>query len=87
MLECTSAAALSTLIAWCPTMALFKPLDFGLVRFCGTISCSFYLLRQCPSYPPSDRLERFGSTAWLMDVFTAIVSIKATTPAAYLIWR
>ena len=43
MLECVCAACLVSLIAWRP-VALFRPLDLGVVRFYGKISYSFYLL-------------------------------------------
>jgi peptidoglycan/LPS O-acetylase OafA/YrhL len=92
MLECLSAVTLVALIAWCPAMALFKPLDLGLIRFYGKISYSFYLLHPLGilfvlrTLDPV-ALNASGTPLWLTDVFTTIASIAATTPAAYLTRR
>lgn len=91
MVECLSAASLVGLIAWCQ-LAIFKPLDFPVVRFYGRISYSFYLLHvlgirfasqilSLAKFPLSD-LPISAAT-----LLVAIVSILITTPAAYLAWR
>jgi exopolysaccharide production protein ExoZ len=92
MLECLSAGVLIALIAWCPAMAPFKSLDFRLVRFYGKISYSFYLLHPLgivlvlrTLHPIA--LNASGLPLSLTAVFTTIISIMLTTPAAYLAWR
>jgi peptidoglycan/LPS O-acetylase OafA/YrhL len=92
LLECLSAAAVIALIARRPTMTLFKPLDFGLVRFYGQISYSFYLLHLIGI---SLTFRLIEPTTWngagfplSLTVITATaISILLTTPVAYLSWR
>jgi peptidoglycan/LPS O-acetylase OafA/YrhL len=91
LLECLSAACLVTLVAWRP-IALFKPLDFGLVRFYGKISYSFYLLHVLGMLFASRLLALAGISLSGLPVsvgtiaFT-VLSVMVTTPAAYLSWR
>ena len=92
LLECLSAAAVIALIAWRPAMVLFKPLDFGPVRFYGQISYSFYLLHLIGI---SLAFRLIKPVAWnaaglplsLTVIFATAVAILLTTPAAYLFWR
>ena len=92
LLECLSSAAIIALIAWRPTMAMFKPLDFALARFYGRISYSFYLLHLIGI---SLAFRLTDPAAWhatglplsLTVILTTAVSILLTTPAAYLSWR
>jgi exopolysaccharide production protein ExoZ len=91
LLECLSAAWLVVLIAWRPA-SIFKFLDFGMVRFYGRISYSFYLLHvmgmlfatkllTLATFPLS---ELPVSVAAIIFTFA---SVLVTTPAAYLSWR
>jgi exopolysaccharide production protein ExoZ len=92
LLECVSSATLIALIAWRPGMPLFRPLDFGVVRFYGRISYSFYLIHLLgisfafrminPAAMNAD-----GMPLSLTIIFATVASILATTPAAYLSWR
>ena len=92
LLECVSSATLIALIAWRPGMPLFKPLDFGIVRFYGRISYSFYLIHLLgisfafrminPAAMNAD-----GMPLSVTIIFATLASILATTPAAYLSWR
>lgn len=92
LLECLSAAAVTALIAWRPAMDLFKPLDFGPVRFYGQISYSFYLLHLI-GISLAFRLAQ--PTTWnaaglplsLTVILTTATAIFLTTPAAYISWR
>ncbi len=92
MIECMSAATMIALIAWRPAMVLFRPLDFQLVRFYGRISYSFYLLHTLGlsfAFRIVDplALNAFGMPLSITTIFTTLVSILLTTPAAYLSWR
>jgi peptidoglycan/LPS O-acetylase OafA/YrhL len=92
LLECLSAAVVIALIAWRPPMAMFKPLDFGLARFYGQISYSFYLLHLIGI---SLAFRLIDPEAWnaaglpmsLTVVFATLIAIVLTTPAAYASWR
>jgi peptidoglycan/LPS O-acetylase OafA/YrhL len=92
LLECLSAAAVIALVAWRPAMALFKPLDFGPVRFYGQISYSFYLLHLIGI---SFAFRLIKPVAWnaaglplsLTVIVATAVAILLTTPAAYICWR
>jgi peptidoglycan/LPS O-acetylase OafA/YrhL len=92
LLECLCAAAVIALIAWRPATALFKPLDFGLVRFYGQVSYSFYLLHLIGI---SLAFRLMEPAAWSGVGFplsgtvllATAISILLTTPAAYLFWR
>jgi peptidoglycan/LPS O-acetylase OafA/YrhL len=91
LLECFSAAWLVALIAWRP-IAIFRPLDFGPVRFYGKISYSFYLLHVLGMLFASGLLTLAGISLSGLPVsvgtiaFT-VLSVMVTTPAAYLSWR
>jgi len=92
MLECISAATTIALIAYCPAMPLFKPLDARLARFYGRISYSFYLMHplgialtfRC-RVPQA--LDALGVPISLSVVCATLAAILITTPAAYLSWR
>jgi peptidoglycan/LPS O-acetylase OafA/YrhL len=91
LLECLSAACLVTLIAWRP-VALFKPLDLGVVRFYGKISYSFYLLHVLGMLFASRLLALAGVSLLGLPVSVGtvawtVLSVMITTPAAYLSWR
>jgi peptidoglycan/LPS O-acetylase OafA/YrhL len=91
LLECLSAASLVILIAWRP-VSIFKFLDFGMVRFYGKISYSFYLLHVmgilfatkflAVAAAPLSKLSISVATVML-----TIASVLVTTPIAYLFWR
>lgn len=91
MLECLSAAILITLVAWRRDSALFKPLDFKVVRFYGRISYSFYLLHPLGMLfafkinPPA--LHAWGMPLSVTIILTTLAAILLTTPAAWLTWR
>lgn len=92
MLECLSAATLILLIVAKPDMALFKPLDFRLVRFYGRISYSFYLLHPLGilfAFRTLDpiALNASGAPLSLTAIITTAASILFATPVAYLSWR
>jgi exopolysaccharide production protein ExoZ len=91
-LECLSASILIMLIAWRQDIALFKPLDFEVVRFYGRISYSFYLLHPLGmlfAFRAIDPqvLHAWGMPLSLTIVLTTLMAIVFTTPAAWLIWR
>ena len=91
LLECFSAAWLVALIAWCPVW-IFKPLDFGPVRFYGKISYSFYLLHVLGMLF-ADRIlglagvSLSGLPVSVGTIALTVLSVMVTTPAAYLCWR
>lgn len=88
LLECLSAAWLVVAVAW-HSLAIFRPLDFTIVRFYGRISYSFYLLHMLGILFAA----RFaGLWAWSLPASVSTLaltalSIMVTTPAAYLFWR
>ena len=91
LLECMSAASLVLLIAWHP-LAIFKPLDSGLVRFYGKISYSLYLLHVLGISVANQILNLvkfpvFELPISVSAVIVTIVSILVVTPTAYLSWR
>ncbi len=91
LLECFSAAWLVALIAWRP-VPIFKPLDFGLVRFYGKISYSFYLLHVLGMLFANRILSLAGVSLSGLPVSVGtialtVLSVMVTTPAAYLSWR
>jgi peptidoglycan/LPS O-acetylase OafA/YrhL len=91
LLECLSAAWLVALIAWRP-VPIFRPLDFGPVRFYGKISYSFYLLHVLGMLFASRLLGLAGISLSGLPVSVAtiaftVLSVMVTTPAAYLSWR
>ncbi len=90
-LECLTAAILIMLVAWRQDMALFKPLDFKLVRFYGRISYSFYLLHPLGmllAYRAINplALHTWGTPLSLTIIFTTLMAILFTTPLAWLTW-
>jgi peptidoglycan/LPS O-acetylase OafA/YrhL len=91
LLECLSAASLIMLVAWRP-VGLFRPLDFGVVRFYGRISYSFYLLHVLGILFASQILSLtnfplFELPISATTVILTVLSILITTPAAYLSWK
>jgi len=91
LVECLCAALLVASIAWRP-LAIFKPLDLGVVRFYGKISYSFYLLHVLGMLFATRLLglAKFPISELPISVATVIVtivSILLITPAAYLSWR
>jgi peptidoglycan/LPS O-acetylase OafA/YrhL len=91
MLECVCAACLVALIAWRP-VALFRPLDLGVVRFYGKISYSFYLLHLLGILFANQALAAANFPlaalpASFAMITVLIASVLMTTPAAYLSWR
>ena len=77
------------LVAWRQDMALFKPLDFKLVRFYGRISYSFYLLHPLGMLFAYRAINPLALHAWgtplsLTIIFTTLVAILFTTPLAWL---
>ncbi len=92
LLECLSTSTLIVLIVWHPGAALFKPLDFKLVRFYGRISYSFYLLHLLGisfAFRVFDpfAIYAFGVPLSITTVLATLASILLTTPLAYLAWR
>jgi peptidoglycan/LPS O-acetylase OafA/YrhL len=79
------------LIAWRP-VALFWPLDLGVVRFYGKISYSFYLLHLLGILFANQALAAanfpFAALPVSFAMITVLIaSVLMTTPAAYLSWR
>jgi peptidoglycan/LPS O-acetylase OafA/YrhL len=87
VLECISAATIILLIAWRPTMALFKPLDLKLVRFYGQISYSFYLLHPLGILFAFKLINLTALPLQAEIIFMTMSAVLLTTPAAYLSWR
>ncbi len=92
MLECLSAGTLIMLVAWRQDLVPFKVLDFKLVRLFGRISYSFYLVHPLGMWLAFRELNPSALHAWGMPlsvtiVFTTLVAIIFTTPAAWLAWR
>jgi peptidoglycan/LPS O-acetylase OafA/YrhL len=91
LLECLSAAWLIALIAWRPVW-IFKPFDFGPVRFYGKVSYSFYLLHVLGMLF-ADRIlgiavvSLSGLPVSVGTIALTVLSVMVTTPAAYLSWR
>jgi exopolysaccharide production protein ExoZ len=88
LVECLSSAILIVLVAW-SQVAIFKLLDFKLIRFYGEISYSFYLLHVLGiSFALRIMsLAQFPTAEWPVSasaILVTIVSIVLTTPAAYL---
>ena len=92
MLECLSAACLVILIVEHPALAIFKPLDFRIVRFYGRISYSLYLLHMLGIsfalriWTPLG-LHTPGNPVSLATILGFVMAVAVTTPAAYLSWR
>jgi exopolysaccharide production protein ExoZ len=86
-LECICAATVILLIAWRPTMALFKPLDLKLVRFYGQISYSFYLLHPLGILFAFRFIKLTTLPLQAEIIFMTMSAVLLTTPAAYLSWR
>ena len=70
-------------------LAIFKPLEFGLVRFYGRISYSFYLLHVLGMLFASRiaGTSLAGLPVSLGTVILTLMTVIVTTPAAYLFWR
>jgi peptidoglycan/LPS O-acetylase OafA/YrhL len=88
LLEAWGSAWIIASITFGPPNAVFRPLDFWLVRFYGRISYSFYLLHPLGIVMAIGCLSAFGlqptiATATLTFVFAVLL----TTPLAWLSWR
>jgi peptidoglycan/LPS O-acetylase OafA/YrhL len=92
LVECLAAATLVMLIAWRTDAAILRPLDWGVVRFYGRISYSFYLLH------PLALWSTTWSTVYVIKQFQAVpvtsivvaaflCSLAAISPLAWLSWR
>jgi peptidoglycan/LPS O-acetylase OafA/YrhL len=91
-LECASAAMLIVLIAWREHEALFRPLDWKLVRFYGRISYSFYLLHPLGMLTAertlnAQALYNAGMPVSATLALMTLLAVLLTTPAAWLTWR
>ena len=83
-LECASSALLVLLVAFRPSVRLFRILDLFIVRFFGRISYSFYLLHPIGIVLAVRSVEVSG----LMAIAAAtVLAIIITTPIAWLSWR
>jgi peptidoglycan/LPS O-acetylase OafA/YrhL len=93
MFECLSAATLILIVVWHPASAMFKLLDFAIVRFYGRISYSFYLLHPLTFLAASIFATALNSALHgdappvVIALATALFSTLLITPAAYLSWR
>jgi peptidoglycan/LPS O-acetylase OafA/YrhL len=90
--ECLSAATLVMLIAYRSDATTFKPLDWGVVRFYGRISYSFYLLHPLSlwtvNWVTSGGYQQFPTVpVSLIVVVGFLYSLVFATPLAWLSWR
>jgi len=88
LLEVMASAWIIASIAFGPPNAIFRPLDFRIVRFYGRISYSFYLLhllgiamavRVLAPFEPQPNVASI--------VMTALLAVLFTTPLAWASWR
>ena len=91
MLESLCAACLVALIT-SHTVAPFRPLDLGVVRFYGKISYSFYLLHLLGILFADQALVAahfpLAALPFSFAMITVLIaSVLTTTSAAYLSWR
>lgn len=90
--DCLSAAILVALIISFPTAAVFRPLDFKIIRFYGRISYSLYLLHMLGIGAAFRIFQTLGFDSFALPPFagalvTTGLAIVCTTPLAYLSWR
>jgi exopolysaccharide production protein ExoZ len=86
-LECASSALLVLLVAYRPTVGLFRILDLFIVRFFGRISYSFYLLHPVGVVLAIRSVEASGDLSLMAIAATTALAIVITTPIAWLSWR
>jgi len=88
LLEVWGSAWIIASIAFGPPNAVFRPLDFALVRFYGRISYSFYLLHPLGIMLAIQCLSLFGLQPDVATIVLATVfAVLLTTPLAWLSWR
>jgi peptidoglycan/LPS O-acetylase OafA/YrhL len=88
LLEVWASAWIIASITFGPPNAVFRPLDFWLVRFYGRISYSFYLLHPLGIMMAIGCLSPFGLPPTIATgILTFVLAVLLTTPLAWLSWR
>jgi exopolysaccharide production protein ExoZ len=87
LLECLSSAMVIALIAFGPTMRLWRPLDAAIVRFYGRISYSFYLLHMIGVALAITMIGDWPLPTLLLVIGSFVLSIAIATPLAWIFWR
>ena len=88
LLEVWGSAWIIASIAFGPPNAVFRPLDYWLVRFYGRISYSFYLLHPLGIMLAIQCLSHFGLQPNVGTIVLAtVLAVLLTTPLAWLSWR
>ncbi|MCP4618289.1 MAG: acyltransferase [Bradyrhizobium sp.] len=88
LLEIMASAWIIASIAFGPPNAVFRPLDFRIVRFYGRISYSFYLLHLLGMAMAVRVLAPFELQPNVTSiVVTTVLAVLFTTPLAWASWR
>ena len=88
LLEVMASAWIIASIAFGPPNAVFRPLDFRIVRFYGRISYSFYLLHLIGISMAMKVLAPFELQSSIPNaVVTAVLAVLLTTPLAWASWQ
>jgi exopolysaccharide production protein ExoZ len=88
LLEVMASAWIIASIAFGPPNAIFRPLDFRIVRFYGRISYSFYLLHLLGIAMAVRVLAPFEPQSNVASiVLTGVLAVLFTTPLAWASWR
>jgi exopolysaccharide production protein ExoZ len=87
MLECLSAGVLIMMIAFSDWIRPFRVLDVPIVRFCGRISYSFYLLHPIGIAVAFRILDTNGLPVGVAIAATGLTAVAVTTAMAWPSWR